>query len=108
MEDAMAEATPLHDLFVDELKDLYNAENQLINALPRMARAANAPELQRAFEKHLSETRRQAQRLDQIGRALDVKVTGKRCKGMEGLTLGHDRVARLLQQTLANAEALRA
>jgi ferritin-like metal-binding protein YciE len=79
------EGTPLHDLFVDELKDLYNAENQLIKALPRMAKAASAPELKRAFEKHLAETERQAQRLEQIGRALDVKVAGKKCKGMEGL-----------------------
>jgi ferritin-like metal-binding protein YciE len=85
MEDGMPGETPLHELFVDELKDLYNAENQLIKALPRMAKAASTPELKRAFEKHLGETRRQAQRLERIGRALDVKVTGKKCKGMEGL-----------------------
>src|SRR5918994_6809497 len=82
----MAEETnPLEELLVDELKDLYSAENQIIKALPRMAKAAVTPELKRAFEKHLGETRRQAQRLEQIGRALDVKVTGKKCKGMEGL-----------------------
>ena len=48
----------LKDLYVEELKDLYNAENQLLKALPRMAKAASAPELRRAFEKHLAETRR--------------------------------------------------
>lgn len=77
--------TPLQELLVDELKDLFSAENQLIKALPRMAKAATAPELRRAFEKHLTETERQAQRLEQIGRALGVKVAGKKCKGMEGL-----------------------
>jgi ferritin-like metal-binding protein YciE len=81
----MAEHVPLQDLLVDELKDLYNAENQIIKALPRMAKAATSPELRKAFEKHLAETQRQAERLEQIGRALDVKVTGKKCKGMEGL-----------------------
>jgi ferritin-like metal-binding protein YciE len=50
-----------------------------------MARAATAPELKRAFEKHLEETRRQVERLDEIGQALEVKMTGKKCKGMEGL-----------------------
>lgn len=81
----MAEEVPLQELLVDELKDLFNAENQIIKALPRMAKAASSPELKRAFEKHLVETRRQAARLEQIGRALDVKLTGKKCKGMEGL-----------------------
>jgi ferritin-like metal-binding protein YciE len=81
----MAEEVPLQELLVDELKDLFNAENQIIKALPRMAKAASSPELKRAFEKHLVETRRQVTRLEQIGRALDVKLTGKKCKGMEGL-----------------------
>jgi ferritin-like metal-binding protein YciE len=82
----MAEATnPLEELLVDELKDLYSAENQIIKALPRMAKAASSPELKRAFERHLEETRRQVERLDQIGQALEVKLTGKKCKGMEGL-----------------------
>lgn len=82
----MAEDThPLEELLVDELKDLYSAENQIIKALPKMAKAANAPELKRAFERHLEETRRQVERLDQIGDALEIKLTGKKCKGMEGL-----------------------
>jgi ferritin-like metal-binding protein YciE len=79
------EKNPLEELLIDELRDLYNAENQLVKALPKMAKAASAPELKRAFEKHLEETRRQVERLDEIGQVLEVKMTGKKCKGMEGL-----------------------
>jgi ferritin-like metal-binding protein YciE len=79
------ETNPLQELLVDELKDLYSAENQIIKALPKMAKAASSPELKRAFERHLEETKRQVERLDQIGEALDVRMTGKKCKGMEGL-----------------------
>jgi ferritin-like metal-binding protein YciE len=82
----MAEETnPLEELLIDELKDLYNAENQIIKALPKMAKAAGSPDLRRAFERHLEETRRQVERLDQIGEQLEVKLTGKKCHGMEGL-----------------------
>ncbi len=82
----MAEKTnPLEELLVDELKDLYSAENQIVKALPRMAKAAGSFELKRAFERHLEETKRQVERLDQIGDQLDVRMTGKRCKGMAGL-----------------------
>jgi len=76
---------PLEELLQDELKDLYSAENQIIKALPKMAKAASSPELRRAFERHLEETRRQVERLDQIGEELEMKMTGKKCKGMEGL-----------------------
>src|SRR5215211_930097 len=79
------EMNPLDELLQEELRDLYNAENQIIKALPRMAKAASSPELRRAFERHLEETRRQVERLDQIGEELEVKMTGKKCKGMEGL-----------------------
>ncbi len=82
----MAEETnPLEVLLVDELKDIYSAENQILKALPKMVKGASSPELKRAFERHLEETRRQVERLDQIGQALDIKLTGKKCKGMEGL-----------------------
>jgi ferritin-like metal-binding protein YciE len=82
----MAEDTnPLEELLVDELKDIYNAESQIVKALPKMAKAASSPDLKRAFERHLEETRRHVERLDQIGDTLDVKLTGKKCKGMEGL-----------------------
>ena len=79
------ERHPLHDLFEDQIKDLYSAENQIIKALPKMAKATTSPELRRAFERHLEETRRQVERLEQIGEALEIKLTGKKCKGMEGL-----------------------
>ncbi|AMV23337.1 hypothetical protein VT84_02940 [Gemmata sp. SH-PL17] len=75
----------LHDLYVNELKDLYNAENQLIKALPRMAKAATAPELRAAFAAHLEVTRGQIERLDRIFNGLGVSPKGKKCKAMEGL-----------------------
>lgn len=79
------EMNPLEELLQDELKDLYSAENQIIKALPRMAKAASSPELKRAFERHLEETRRQVERLEAIGEELEIKLTGKKCAGMEGL-----------------------
>jgi ferritin-like metal-binding protein YciE len=75
----------LHDLYMDELKDLYSAENQLLKALPKMAKAASAPELRTAFEDHLEETRGQVRRLEQIFKKLDASPKGKKCKAMEGL-----------------------
>ena len=75
----------LHDLYVDELKDLYNAENQLLKALPRMAKAATAPELKAAFTEHLDVTRKQVERLEQIFGELGASPKGKKCKAMEGL-----------------------
>src|SRR5918996_5037099 len=79
------EINPLEELLVDELKDLYSAEHQIIKALPKMAKASSSPELRRAFERHLEETKRQVERLNQVGETLDAKLTGKKCKGMEGL-----------------------
>jgi ferritin-like metal-binding protein YciE len=75
----------LQDLFVDQLKDLYNAENQLIKALPKMAKAASNPQLQQAFNKHLEETRGHVERLDRVFEGLDANPKGKKCKAMEGL-----------------------
>ncbi len=75
----------LEKLFVDELKDIYSAESQLIRALPKMAKTATSPMLREAFESHLEETKVQKERLDQIGEALDVRLTGKKCAAMEGL-----------------------
>ena len=75
----------LHDLYVEELKDLYNAENQLLKALPQMAKKATAPELKAAFTEHLAVTQTQIERLNQIFTALDVSPKGKKCKAMEGL-----------------------
>jgi ferritin-like metal-binding protein YciE len=75
----------LEQLFLEELKDIYNAEKQLTRALPRMAKAAESPELQQAFTKHLRETEGQIQRLERIFKELGQAVRGKKCKGMEGL-----------------------
>ncbi len=75
----------LRDLFVDELKDLYNAEHQLLKALPKMAKAATATDLKRAFESHLKETKGQVERLEQVFASLEVSPRGKKCKAMEGL-----------------------
>jgi len=75
----------LHDLYVNELKDLYNAENQLLKALPKMAKAASAPELAEAFKEHLEVTRKQVERLETIFTELGVSPKGKKCKAMEGL-----------------------
>ena len=80
-----SEQTPLGQLLHDELKDLYSAEKQIIQALPKMIKACESPDLKRAFERHLEETRRQVERLDEIGEELGMRLTGKKCKGMEGL-----------------------
>lgn len=75
----------LHDLYVDELKDLYNAENQLLKALPKMAKAASDPQLAQAFTDHLEETTGHVDRLEKIFKKLDASPKGKKCKAMEGL-----------------------
>jgi ferritin-like metal-binding protein YciE len=72
-------------LLEDQLKDLHSAETQLIKALPKMAKAASSPGLKEAFTAHLEETKVHAERLDQIGSQLDIKMSGKKCKAMEGL-----------------------
>lgn len=75
----------LEALFEDEIKDLYSAENQIIKALPKMAKAAANDELRKAFEDHLEQTRGHAQRLEQIGEQFNIRVKGKKCVGMEGV-----------------------
>jgi ferritin-like metal-binding protein YciE len=75
----------LHDLYVNELKDLYNAEHQILKALPKMAKAASSPDLAKAFTDHLEETRGQIERLETIFTELEVGPKGKKCKAMEGL-----------------------
>ena len=81
----MADAGTLHDAFIDELRDAYDAEKQLTKALPKMAKAANSPELRAAFESHLEETLGQLERLDQVFESLDEKVRGKHCDGIAGI-----------------------
>jgi ferritin-like metal-binding protein YciE len=75
----------LEALFVDQLKDLYDAEHQLIKALPKMAEAASSPDLKRGFQEHLAQTERQAQRLERIFSDRNEKPSGKKCVGMEGI-----------------------
>lgn len=75
----------LKDLLIDELSDLYSAENQLLKALPKMAKAAFSPELKTAFEDHLAETEEQVVRLNKIFEELGEKPKRKKCKAMEGL-----------------------
>ena len=81
----MAENTTLHDAFIDELRDTYDAEKQITKALPKMVKAATSPDLRAAFEAHLEETREQIDRLEQVFASLDEKVRGKHCDGMEGI-----------------------
>jgi ferritin-like metal-binding protein YciE len=136
-------------LFENELKDLYSAESQLVKALPKMAKAAESADLKKAFTSHLAETKGQVERLRKVGELVGAKLTGKKCKAMEGLLeegeevldadgpgavidaaliaaaqrvehyeisgygtartlaehLGHDKAAKLLQQTLDEESA---
>jgi ferritin-like metal-binding protein YciE len=75
----------LEDLLLHELKDLHSAEGQLVKALPKMAKAATNPDLVAGFETHLEETKGHVERLDKIGEILGKKLTGHKCKAMEGL-----------------------
>ena len=75
----------LKELFIHELKDLYNAENQLVKALPKMAKASESPELKAGFEEHLEQTKGHVERLENVFSKLGENPKGKRCKGMEGL-----------------------
>ena len=75
----------LRQLYIDELRDLYNAETQLVKALPKMAKASSNAELRKGFEEHLRQTSEQVSRLEQIFNLLGEKPTGKKCLGMEGL-----------------------
>jgi ferritin-like metal-binding protein YciE len=81
----MAATPTLHDAFIDELRDAYDAEKQLTKALPKLAKAATAPKLRQAFESHLKETHNQITRLEQAFGLLDEKVRGKHCDGIEGI-----------------------
>ncbi|HEV2805664.1 MAG TPA: ferritin-like domain-containing protein [Chthoniobacterales bacterium] len=88
------ELETLKDLYVHELKDLYSAENQLIKALPKMAKAATNRQLSAAFRQHLEQTRRHAKRLEQILKSHDESTRGPKCEGMEGLIAEGDKMAK--------------
>jgi len=75
----------LKELCIDELKDLYNAESQLVKALPKMAKSASWDQLRQGFEEHLEQTKEHVQRLEKIFQELEETPKGKKCMGMEGL-----------------------
>jgi ferritin-like metal-binding protein YciE len=81
----MAEAGTLHDAFIDELRDTYDAEKQLTKALPKLAKASSNPQLRQAFESHLKETLGHVERLEQVFGSLNEKVRGKHCDGVAGI-----------------------
>src|ERR1700733_13383026 len=79
------EHNELKELYIDELRDLYNAENQLVKALPKMAKKASSEQLRSGFEEHLDQTKGHVSRLEEIFEALGQKPSGKKCSGMAGL-----------------------
>jgi len=99
----MANIGTLDELFVDELRDLYDAEKQLTKALPKMAKAASSEELRAAFEEHLEQTEGQVQRLEQIFEALGQKATGKKCAAMAGLVKEGEELADDAQAAVRDA-----
>jgi ferritin-like metal-binding protein YciE len=80
-----AKMQTLEDVYMDLLKDLYSAEKQLVKALPKMAKNAQAPDLQKAFQEHLKQTEGHVERIERIFSDLDGSPRGKKCVGMEGL-----------------------
>jgi ferritin-like metal-binding protein YciE len=81
----VAKLKTLRDLFLDELKDVYNAEKQITKALPKMAKAASSDELRSAFKQHLTVTETQIERLEKVFKLIDEPAKGKKCAAMEGL-----------------------
>jgi ferritin-like metal-binding protein YciE len=81
----MAATGTLHDAFIDELRDTYDAERQLTKALAKLAKAASSPDLQNAFETHLEETKGQIERLEEVFASVEEKPKGKHCDGIAGI-----------------------
>jgi ferritin-like metal-binding protein YciE len=96
----------LHDLFIIEVQDLYDAERQLVEALPKMAKAANHPDLQAGFEDHLEETKGHVDRLAEIAKTLGFELKGKSCKGMEGLIKEGEEIIKNSDESLIRDLAL--
>jgi ferritin-like metal-binding protein YciE len=105
----MAKLTSLEDLLVHELQDIYNAEGQILKALPRMIKAASHPELKSAFEEHRVQTEGQVERLEQVFKLLGIPAKGKKCEGMAGLleegkkTMAEDAEASVMDAALIAA-----
>src|ERR1700748_220424 len=76
---------PLKEVLLDELRDMYSAENQLVKALPKLAKGAKSSELKKLFTDHLEETKGQVERLKSVFESLDTAPTGEHCNGMEGV-----------------------
>jgi ferritin-like metal-binding protein YciE len=99
----------LKSLYVDELRDLFSSEQQLIKAIPKMAKAANSDQLRKGFEEHLEQTKGHATRLEQILSGLGEPVKGKKCKGMAGIVaeggemMSEDFEGALMDATLISA-----
>ena len=85
----------LRDLYLEQLKDLYSAETQLVDALPKMADAASAPELKNAFREHLNQTRQHVERLEKIFQTLNESPKGETCEGMKGLVKEGDAMIKM-------------
>jgi ferritin-like metal-binding protein YciE len=99
----------LQELFVEQLKDLYNAENQLVKALPKMAKAAASEELRSAFEEHLQVTQEHANRIERILSELNEKPTGKKCAAMVGLvTEGEEAIKSKMEEPIKDANLIAA
>src|SRR5580658_1173288 len=81
----MTEKQTVKDLLEDEIKDLYSAEKQLTKAIPKMSKGSHDAALAAAFKNHLKETEGQVARLEKVGKLLDIKPSGKKCEGMEGV-----------------------
>jgi ferritin-like metal-binding protein YciE len=96
----------LHDVFVEQLQDLYSAEQQLVTALPKMATAASHDELRQAFEHHLEETRGHVSRLDEIFGELGKSPGGETCEGMQGLIKEGEKVIGMQGSPAAKDAAL--
>jgi ferritin-like metal-binding protein YciE len=100
----MAKVSNMEELFLDEIRDLYDAEKQLTKALPKMAKAAASDELRDAFEEHLGQTENQVQRLERIFADLNEKTDGKKCAAMSGLIKeGDELVSESDQNALRDA-----
>jgi len=89
----------LDELFKEELQDLYDAENQIIKALPKMAKAASDEDLTAAFQQHLEVTKKQVKRLDKIFQQLGIKPQGKTCEAMQGLLKEGDRIIQEIEKS---------
>lgn len=94
----------LRELYVEQLKDLYDAEHQIIKALPKMIEAAQAEELRDALNEHLDVTKEQARRIEQIFKNLGEKATAEKCKGMQGIIQeGSDLITKIENEDVRDA-----